>query len=189
MVDVEGAREDGASRGVSRRTIMKGAAWTVPALMVATSAPAYAQSAFGCHPVGTLFNAQSRARLLSGAIAGANLDTIASVDGSHAQAFSPAVPGSSNGSISDTKSAALQVTALDAIQLNFGTITGMLSSLLTDLTAQNSGLLNQFAYANQSAGGVNTAEIGGAGAVNQATGALTLDTSSPAAPALATIDL
>ncbi|QMU97392.1 choice-of-anchor G family protein [Microbacterium esteraromaticum] len=167
--------------GLSRRTVMKGAAWTVPALMVATAAPAYAASPQFCAPVGTKFDAQARGRMVSGAIGGVNLDAIASVNGAHATAFGTTA--------TDTESSALSVTALQALTLNFGTLTGAVSNLLDLTTGQNAGALNQFARANESVGGPTLADVGASGAVNQDSGALTLNNSSPNPPELGSVDL
>ena len=66
----------------TRRTLVKGAAWATPVAAFSLSAPAMAASPLNCMPAGTLFDAQSRARILSGTIGGADLDALAEV-GAH----------------------------------------------------------------------------------------------------------
>lgn len=160
---------------------MRGAAWATPTALMTVGAPAMAISNGGCQPANSKFNAQSRGRLVSGAIGGANLDVLASVDGVHAQAVA--------GTPTDQKVGALSVSALQAVQLNFGALTGTLSTILSNLAAQNSGLLNQYAFANELAAGTNTAEVGASGAVSNSSGAINLDQSQAAPPALGTLDL
>ncbi|UEJ81111.1 choice-of-anchor G family protein [Brachybacterium halotolerans subsp. kimchii] len=160
---------------------MRGAAWATPTALLAVGAPAMAVSNGGCQDPGTVFDAQSRGRLLSGAIGGVNLDAVAAIEGAHAQAVA--------GTPTDTESAALTVSALQAIQLNLGSLTGALSSILDLVAGQNAGVVNQFAYANEAAEGVGTGEIGASGAVNQSTGAITLHAGDASAPTLGTVDL
>ena len=140
---------DGAgSRGVSRRTIMKGAAWTVPALMVATAAPAYAQS---CVP--GKWNALGRGKMLSGGLFNIDLDTLASVNGVIASA--PTVvtetgfahgPGNAD---PDVYANPLSVTALGAITVNATGLTTTVSTLLGLIAnaPDGTGVVNQFGYA------------------------------------------
>ncbi|UVY84850.1 choice-of-anchor G family protein [Brachybacterium sp. NBEC-018] len=170
----------------SRRALMRGAAWSVPVAAAAVSAPALAVSAT-CLPEGTLFDAQSRGMLVSGGIAGIDLDTIAEVNGVHAQAFDPAAPGA-DGTVSDTDANPLSVTALSALTIDLGGVAGTLSSILDLVAGQDAGVVGQYAYANEAVGGTNTAEIGSSGAVGD-DGAVTLDTSSANPPALGHINL
>jgi|GEM_PF-1378706 len=143
-VSVEGADP----RGVSRRTIMKGAAWTVPALMVATAAPAYAQS---CIP--GKWNALGRGKMLSGGLFDLDLDTLVSVDGVIASA--PTVvtetgfvhgPGNAD---PDVYANPLSVTALGALNVNATGLTTTVSTLLGLIASapDGTGLANQFGYA------------------------------------------
>lgn len=165
----------------SRRAIVKGAAWAAPVAAASVAAPAMAASPTQCAPVGTLFDAQARGRFLSGAIGGVNLDNVAAIEGAHAQAVA--------GTPVDEQSAGLDVSVLNTLNLSLGGLTGAVSDILTIVAAQDTGVLNQYAYANEAAEGTDTGEIGASGAVNQASGALTLDTGSSNPPELGSIDL
>lgn len=168
---------------VSRRSLVKGAAWAAPVIAAATAAPAIAASPSACAPADTLFDAQSRGRLLSGSILGTDLDTVVSLEGAHAQAFA------SLGQNVDTQQAALAISALSAIQVDLGGVTATLSDVLTLVASQNVGTLNQFAYANAEAETSGSGEIGASGAVDQASGAITLDENSQDVPELGSLDL
>ncbi|MBN9157283.1 MULTISPECIES: choice-of-anchor G family protein [unclassified Microbacterium] len=151
MVDAEGARDEGAARGVSRRTIMKGAAWTVPALMVATAAPAYAVS---CDP--GKWNVVGRGKMLSGGFFNLNFDTLLSVDGSIASApglrnesgfkhnppsHAPVGPGGV-----DEHTDPLSVTALGGLNVNLTGVDVALASILDFILKPDVGALNQYSY-------------------------------------------
>lgn len=128
--------------------------------------------------------------MLSGQIGGADLDVIAEVNGVHAQAFDPIADGADSIS-QDLKTNPLTVEALSAINLNLGGLSGALTTILDFATAQDAGVLNEYAYANenaQSANNPDAPEVGGAGAVgNDGTIALSVDDPNP--PALGTINL
>ncbi|MBS1673011.1 MAG: choice-of-anchor G family protein [Actinobacteria bacterium] len=153
MVDAEGAQEAGASRGVSRRTIMKGAAWTVPALMVATAAPAYAVSCDAGK-----WNVVGRGKMLSGGFFNLDFDTLVSVDGSIASApglriepgakhnppnHAPVGPGGV-----DEHTDPLSVTALGSVNVNITGVDVALSSVLDFILKPDVGALNQYSYAS-----------------------------------------
>ena len=173
----------------SRRAMMKGAAWATPVAAFSIGAPAMAFSP-SCTD-DTLLDSQARARLLIGEIGGVDLDVLAAVNGVHAQALDPAAPGSSNGSVSDTKTNPLTVEALSAINLNLGGLSGALTTILDFVAGQDAGVLNEYAYANENAQSAvvpEAPEVGGAGAVgNDGTIALSVDDPNP--PALGTINL
>lgn len=148
MVDKSGDHTE-ARTGLSRRSVMKGAAWTVPALMVATASPAYALSC-----VEGQWNAVGRGKLLSGGLFNVNLDTLASVNGTIASA--PAVVtetgfvhGPGAGGDPDTYANPLSITALGAITVNATGLTTTVSQLLGLIASapDGTGLLNQFAHA------------------------------------------
>lgn len=163
---------------VSRRTLVKGAAWATPVAAFSLSAPAMAAS-FSC---GTTFDTQARGRLLSGQILGVNLDNIAELEGVHAQALAPA--------LEDTESGPLSVEVLNALDLELGGLAGLLTSLLDALTNQNAGIANQYAHANAEAGtGPASIDLGSSGAVNDATGAIDFQFGNEGPPRLASIDL
>ncbi|MBS1905442.1 MAG: choice-of-anchor G family protein [Actinobacteria bacterium] len=168
MVDVEGAQEAGASRGVSRRTIMKGAAWTVPALMVATAAPAYAASCMKGQ-----YTTQGHGKLLGGSILGLNLDTIVALAGAHATAPTPADP--------DNQFGALNLSALN-VQLPTAPVGVLLSNVLSLLVPAGTGTLNQYGYAE------SDGDSRGASGLVTNTGALALN-KGESMPQLGTLDL
>lgn len=137
------------SSGLSRRSVMKGAAWTVPALMVATAAPAYALSC-----VEGNWGAIGRGKMLSGGLFNINLDTLASVDGTIASA--PALVtetgfkhGPNAESDPDTHANPLSVTALGTINVTATGLTTTVSQLLGLIASapDGTGLLNQFGFA------------------------------------------
>ena len=162
----------------TRRTLVKGAAWATPVAAFSLSAPAMAAS-FSC---GTTFDTQARGRLLSGQILGVNLDSIAELEGVHAQALAPA--------LEDTESGPLSVEVLSALDLELGGLAGLLTSLLDSLTNQNAGIANQYAHANAEAGtGPASIDVGSSGAVNDATGAIDFQFGNDGPPRLASIDL
>ncbi|MGP5052957.1 choice-of-anchor G family protein [Brachybacterium alimentarium] len=172
----------------SRRAVVKGAAWAAPVAAFSVGAPALAFSP-SCTD-DALLDSQARARMLSGQIGGADLDVIAEVNGVHAQAFDPIADGADSIS-QDLKTNPLTVEALSAINLNLGGLSGALTTILDFATAQDAGVLNEYAYANenaQSANNPDAPEVGGAGAVgNDGTIALSVDDPNP--PALGTINL
>lgn len=167
---------------------MKGAAWAAPVAAFSVGAPALAFSPSCTED--SLLDSQARARMLSGQIGGADLDVIAEVNGVHAQAFDPIADGADSIS-QDLKTNPLTVEALSAINLNLGGLSGALTTVLDFATAQDAGVLNEYAYANenaQSANNPDAPEVGGAGAVgNDGTIALSVDDPNP--PALGTINL
>lgn len=190
LVSSPSRTESGPQKGrilPSRRAVVKGAAWATPVAAFSVGAPALAFSP-SCE-TDTVFNSQSRARMLSGALFGTDLDGLADVQGVHARAFLPAAPNSTGGSISDVQASPLNVTALGAIELELGGVAKLVSQLLTNLTSQDVGAVAQVALAHEAVGSSDVAEVGAAGTVNQATGAVTLDPDDPSAPELASLDL
>ncbi|WP_336648654.1 choice-of-anchor G family protein [Microbacterium sp. MMO-10] len=138
--------------GLSRRTIMKGAAWTVPALMVATSAPMAAAS---CWPGGTIFNSHGLGKFLSGTIGNQNLDLLASINAAKADTPGPATPQQ----VVDFNS--LDVSVLSAINVDLSGTGALLSNLLGFLVPANTGVYNQYAKADS-----NGQSIGASGLVS-----------------------
>lgn len=161
---------------ISRRAVIAGTAWAVPAIVLSQATPAAAVS-LGCQVPGTLFDSQARGRLLSGTIGGADLDTLAAVEGAHALELAGGAPDV-------TVSSPLTVSALSAIQLNLLGAAVFLSDVLTSVAGVDTGVLNQFGYAHESG-----TVIGASGAVNDATGVVSLDESSTGVPQLANLDL
>lgn len=178
-----------ASPRPNRRTLVKGVAWSAPVLAVATTAPALAASSptGQCFPEGTLFDAQALGRLVSGAIGGINLDTVAEVEGVHARAFDPQAPGA-DGTDRDEQANPLSVEALSALTLNLGGLSGALSTIL-DLTAgAQVGAVNQYGLAIAEAEATGSGEIGGSGTVSD-NGTLELATGNDGPPQLGTLNL
>lgn len=131
--------------GLSRRTLVHGAAWSVPVVTFATATPAMAASPIipVCLPAGTLFNSQGRGKLLSGTILGANLDTAVEVEGVHAF-VNPTTPDSI------TENNTLTVTALNTITLPLTAPSRSLTDILSWTTGGPAvGLLNQHAFAHE----------------------------------------
>ncbi|MET0732972.1 MAG: choice-of-anchor G family protein [Casimicrobiaceae bacterium] len=139
-----------SQKGVSRRAIMRGAAWTVPAVMLSTVAPAYAAS-LSCNA--NTYSTIGRGKLVSGSVFSLNLDTLVSVNGVRAK--SPAPQGTeigfdSDGSTGDYDEFAntLSITALQAIQIDAtGLTNGTVTPILSDLLPANAGAHSQYSYA------------------------------------------
>ncbi|WP_146087088.1 choice-of-anchor G family protein [Rathayibacter sp. AY1B7] len=161
------------SAGVfARRTVVAGAVWSVPAVMLAQSASAVSIS---CFPVGTVFQAVARGRLLSGFLGGVNLDTVAGVAGVTAIAPDQGNPAVVTGGVN--------ATVLNAINVNATGLTGTLSSLLTLAAPATVGTLNQYASAN-----TNGTVRGASGAITDA-GQLALDSTAGSFPDFGTVNL
>ncbi|KQQ05653.1 MULTISPECIES: choice-of-anchor G family protein [unclassified Rathayibacter] len=159
--------------GLTRRTVVATAAWSVPAIMVAQSASAAQVS---CFPTGTLFQARARGRLLSGFLGGVNLDNVAGLQGEFAL-----VPD--QGTPEVTRFGTTSVTALNTVQINATGLTGALSTLLSVAAPSGVGALDQYARAN-----INGSVRGAAGAVDNQ-GQLELNSASATFPDFGTIDL
>ncbi|MBS3177250.1 MULTISPECIES: choice-of-anchor G family protein [unclassified Pseudoclavibacter] len=157
---------------VSRRAVVRGAAWSAPIIITAAAAPAWAAS---CLPDSTLFNASAQGRLLSGTLGGTNLDAVASLNGAVANATASSQPAVE-------VSNPLSVSALSAITVNLGGVATALSSILTIPTNVPVGIINQYARA------VNDGTSTGASGAIANNGTIQLDTSS-GVPQLATLDL
>ncbi|WP_146079660.1 choice-of-anchor G family protein [Rathayibacter sp. AY2B7] len=161
------------SAGVfARRTVVAGAVWSVPAVMLAQSASAVSIS---CFPVGTVFQAVARGRLLSGFLGGVNLDTVAGVSGVTAIAPDQGNPAVVTGGVN--------ATVLNTIAVNATGLTGTLSSLLTLAAPAGVGTLNQYASAN-----TNGTVRGASGAITDA-GQLALDSTAGSFPDFGTVNL
>ncbi|WP_146082826.1 MULTISPECIES: choice-of-anchor G family protein [unclassified Rathayibacter] len=161
------------SAGVfARRTVVAGAVWSVPAVMLAQSASAVSIS---CFPVGTVFQAVARGRLLSGFLGGVNLDTVAGVAGVTAIAPDQGNPAVVTGGVN--------ATVLNTIAVNATGLTGTLSSLLTLAAPAGVGTLNQYASAN-----TNGTVRGASGAITDA-GQLALDSTAGSFPDFGTVNL
>lgn len=165
------------SAGVfARRTVVAGAVWSVPAVMLAQSASAVSIS---CFPVGTVFQAVARGRLLSGFLGGVNLDNVAGVSGVTATA--PASGPNPPDPVVVT--GGVNATVLNGIAVNATGLTGTLSSLLTLAAPATVGTLNQYAEAS------TTGTVRGAsGAITNA-GQLALTPTSGSYPDFGTVNL
>ncbi|PPH08410.1 hypothetical protein C5C71_12905 [Rathayibacter sp. AY1C1] len=155
---------------------MAGAVWSVPAVMLAQSASAVSIS---CFPVGTVFQAVARGRLLSGFLGGVNLDNVAGVSGVTATA--PASGPNPPDPVVVT--GGVNATVLNGIAVNATGLTGTLSSLLTLAAPAGVGTLNQYAEAS------TTGTVRGAsGAITNA-GQLALTPTSGSYPDFGTVNL
>ncbi|WP_146078778.1 MULTISPECIES: choice-of-anchor G family protein [unclassified Rathayibacter] len=165
------------SAGVfARRTVVAGAVWSVPAVMLAQSASAVSIS---CFPVGTVFQAVARGRLLSGFLGGVNLDNVAGVSGVTATA--PASGPNPPDPVVVT--GGVNATVLNGIAVNATGLTGTLSSLLTLAAPAGVGTVNQYAEAS------TTGTVRGAsGAITNA-GQLALTPTSGSYPDFGTVNL
>ncbi|PPI15818.1 hypothetical protein C5D04_07135 [Rathayibacter sp. AY1D2] len=151
---------------------MAGAVWSVPAVMLAQSASAVSIS---CFPVGTVFQAVARGRLLSGFLGGVDLDNVAGVSGVTAIAPDQGNPAVVTGGV--------DATVLNTIAVNATGLTGTLSSLLTLAAPADVGTLNQYASAN-----TNGTVRGASGAITDA-GQLALDSTAGSFPDFGTVNL
>jgi len=140
------------SSGLSRRTLVTGAAWSVPAVAFATATPAFAASV-ACNP-GT-HSTVGRGKLLSGSLFSINLDTLASVNGVLANSPAPRVSATgfdsapAVGNPDDTFSNTLSISALSAIQISAtGTTNGTVTPILSGLLPATVGAHNQYSFAS-----------------------------------------
>lgn len=188
--------ESVASRSpISRRTIVAGAVWATPAIMLATSSPAFAASTGGmsCELNGKFYSTQAGGQFLSGSLFNLNLANIAEVHGIKVNntpvnglpivtfdpASSVAVPnGRPDGAI-DAYKDPLSLTALNALNVNLGGLTQSLGSLLNLAEA---GVVNQYGHTIE-----NGFSRGFSGLVSNSGGVTLAD--STGAPDVATIDL
>lgn len=132
----------------TRRSLMKGAAWSVPVLAASSVAPAYAASC----PDG--WNSMiGRGKALSGGLFNVDLDALAAVHGVIASAPTTIAdsPGFEHGPQADgdpdEHHDPLNVTALSSITVSASGVSALLSDILSGLTPANVGAVNQYAYA------------------------------------------
>lgn len=156
--------------GLSRRTVMKGAAWTVPALMVATAAPAQALSC-----VRGVYSTHGHGKLLGGSLLGINLDNVAELNGQHATAPTPNDP--------DEYFSALDLSVLGTLDVTLTGLSGFLSDFLTILAPAGVGVVNEYAYAESDGD-----SRGASGAVAD-NGTIALNDGDPSMPTFGTLDL
>lgn len=88
----------------------------------------------------------------------------------------------------DEDSNSLDLSVLDAINLNLTGLTGTLSTLLSAATDTPVGAINQYAFADQATNAAGVAEIGGAGAITD-NGTLDLQHNGSSAPSLGQLHL
>ncbi|WOQ16475.1 choice-of-anchor G family protein [Raineyella sp. W15-4] len=177
-------------RKPSRRAVVVGTAWAVPAVIAANAAPAWAASPHDFVPCssGHIYQTVGRGRFLSGSLLGTNLDTLASVNGivvsndGHG-VVTPTAWGNTSGFSATPVSgdayayaAPLSISALNAA-LNIGV--GPISLPVNTPV----GLVNQYGRAVQ-----NGFSAGASGAVNN-NGVIQTDNNGAAWPDLATLDL
>lgn len=163
----------------SRRTVVAGAAWAVPAVVGMNALPAWALSPGECqpyNPVAEVFNNEARGILLSGTLGGYDLDNLLELAWVKAQV-------NASTAFSDVKANPLSLTALSALTVNLGGVAVLLTDLLDMTTGVNAGVVNQYAYAEKSG-----KAIGASGAVSNQ-GVVSLNHQSTGVPELAEIDL
>lgn len=175
----------------TRRSVVKGAAWATPLVAASVAAPAFAASPT-CEGAYLKYDSNARGIFLSGTLLSTNLSNVAEIQSAHAEA-----------SMADAwqlNNAGLVVGALgDFLNVDL-TDTGVLvSSILTTLTDQDLGALNQFAYADENVGagnsaaggfdGTNSGELGAAGTLNNSTGAVNFAEGDASAPGLGSLNL
>ncbi|GAB4095276.1 hypothetical protein GCM10028787_07510 [Brachybacterium horti] len=172
----------------SRRALMRGAAWSVPVVAAASAAPAFAVSC-----VSGQFDGIGRGRILSGQLINIGLGEestpveLASLNGVIASTpdggYGTAVAPSNLPSV-DARADVLDVELLDTLNIDLGTVTPALSSILQLVADQGVGAYNQFALADRE--GV---EKGASGLVD-GSGVIQLDGPGGAGmPEFGTIDL
>ncbi len=170
MDDRQSAPE--ATGKLTRRNVMRGAAWSAPVIITAVATPAWAAS---CLPDTTLFNTSAQGRLVSGALGGVNLDAVVALQGAVANATA-----STTSTV--TASNPLSVSALNSIFVDLGGVSTALSSILTIPTNVPVGVINQYAQA------VNNGTSTGASGAIANNGTIQLDTSG-GVPQLASLNL
>ncbi|BCT77051.1 hypothetical protein SCMU_28930 [Sinomonas cyclohexanicum] len=157
-----------AAGRIARRTVLGGAAWAAPTILLAQSASAAAAS---CRDV---YKNQAMGQLLAGMLGGYNLAQITPAHASVDAASGPNIATDGN---------TLNVNAL-GIQLPLLPAGNTISSVLALVVNQNLGTLNQFAQAN-----TNGEAIGASGAVSNASGGINLTNPSPSSPEFGTLHL
>jgi len=197
--------EANSQRGISRRTIMKGAAWTVPALMVTTAAPFAAASPLTC-ALGSRTTI-GRGKFLTGGLFNKvnsgppdnrplNFDTgqglSVSLNGVFARAKTTAgtLPTTTTGYTAnsappadpDVISNTFDITALSGINVLATNLTTTVTDILSFVTPAGLGTLNQYAKA-----GSQGVSIGASGAVDN-NGAIATQPQG-GYPQLGTVDL
>lgn len=163
----------------TRRTLVKGAAWSVPVVAVATATP-FASASPLCTET-SLFNTTAAAKFLGGNLLSTDLDNVA-------QLYGVTATETAGGATEVTNSNNLDVSALNTIFLGLSGTAGLVSSLLTFLTDTEAGLVAQFSRANEAGPSYPDANaIGASGAVTS-TGAIALSANDDA-PDLARVSL
>ncbi len=137
--EIESPQKKG--NGPSRRTLLRTAAWSTPVIAMSVGAPPAMAASATCLPVGTLFNSTARGILLGGQILGVNLDNLVALGHALAQ-----TPGTTTDAL-DTDP--LDVTLLDAINLELKGLGTAVSDILTFVAPADTGVLSQYAKANE----------------------------------------
>ncbi|WOQ16476.1 choice-of-anchor G family protein [Raineyella sp. W15-4] len=152
-------------RKPSRRAIVKGAAWAVPAVIAVNAAPAWAASPhdFVPCPSGNIYNTVGRGRLLSGSLLGTNLDTLAAINGITVSndghgVVTPSVWGTAN-PFSPSPVSSDAYAYVNALDVSLLSALGISASLVVDVNTPV-GVLNQYGRAVQ-----NGFSAGASGAV------------------------
>ncbi|MGP5641699.1 choice-of-anchor G family protein, partial [Brachybacterium tyrofermentans] len=140
----------------SRRSVVKGAAWSVPVAAASMAAPALAVSPADCEP-GDLFDGVGRGRILTGDVLFLSLDEdqtsgveLLTLNGVTAQNPEGGVPGPSpQVPVSDEQNNNLSVTALDLVDVDLNGLTPPLADILELPVNNDAGVYKQYGYVNQ----------------------------------------
>ncbi|MGP5599757.1 choice-of-anchor G family protein [Glutamicibacter arilaitensis] len=187
---------ESAKHKVSRRTIVAGAAWATPVVMIASASPALAATSgtgMACR-VNEYFTTKGGGKFLNGSLFNLNLDNLAEVygidvlntplSGSPNVTKEPATgpnPGFTERTdgVIDAWANPLNVSVLKALNVNLGGATQALGSILN---IAETGVLNQYGLARE-----NGLSRGFAGLVSNSGGVTLSDVQS--APAFGNINL
>lgn len=187
---------ESAKHKVSRRTIVAGAAWATPVVMIASASPALAAtsgSGMACR-VNEYFTTKGGGKFLNGSLFNLNLDAIAEVYGvdvlntplsgtpnvtkEPATGPTPGYTDRTDGVV-DAWANPLNVGVLEALQVSLGDVTQPLGAILN---IAETGVLNQYGLARE-----NGLSRGFAGLVSNTGGVTLSDVQS--APAFGNINL
>lgn len=157
---------------------------------MSVAAPTFAASPT-CADGYALYDSNARGRFLSGNLLSLDLDGLAEIRSAHAEA--------TEGTPWELDTAGLAVDLLSFLELDLTGTAFVVSDILTTLTDQDLGALNQFAYANEQVdrgnssnsgyNGTNSGEVGASGTLNNSTGAANFAAGDEDAPSLGNVNL
>lgn len=164
-----GANQGSTKSLIRRRTVVAGAAWSVPAVIGINAAPAWAAVSPVACPTKTFTNVRGAGRFLGGTLLGTNLDTIADISG---------VTTTSNGTAGNVTPDPAGATRINgseyypyaySVPLSVGVINDAIGVTLAALLDLNTdlGAVNQYARSV-----FNGNSAGGSGLVDESSGAI-----------------